>query len=136
MQKLKIYHKGYNKFGGNYEENCKKSNNTSSRTGNKIFTCNKITTKRNGGLSSARNVGIDAAKGEYICFLDSDDLLEPEACETIIEVFDDTNADIVTYGATAYPEFRGYTWLNEVLSPRDIIYDGFHPDLLLSLIHI
>ena len=81
----------------------------------------QIITKRNGGLSSARNAGIDAAKGEYICFLDSDDLLEPEACETIIEVFDDTNADIVTYGATAYPEFRGYTWLNEVLSPRDII---------------
>lgn len=92
----------------------------------------QIITKRNGGLSSARNVGIDAAKGEYICFLDSDDLLEPEACETIIEVFDDTNADIVTYGATAYPEFRGYTWLNEVLSPRDIIYDGFHPDLLFE----
>lgn len=92
----------------------------------------QIITKRNGGLSSARNVGIDAAKGEYICFLDSDDLFEPEACETIIEVFDDTNADIVTYGATAYPEFRGYTWLNEVLSPRDIIYDGFHPDLLFE----
>ena len=35
--------------------------------------------KENGGLSSARNLGINKAKGKYLCFVDSDDFLEEQA---------------------------------------------------------
>ena len=37
----------------------------------------KVIHRENGGLSAARNSGIDAAMGEFLLFVDSDDLLEP-----------------------------------------------------------
>ena len=43
----------------------------------------KLLRQKNGGLSAARNAGVDAAKGEYIGFLDSDDYLAPETYELL-----------------------------------------------------
>lgn len=49
----------------------------------------------NGGQGRARNFGIDAAKGEFLSFIDSDDYLEPNAFELMLAAADEHGADIV-----------------------------------------
>lgn len=44
----------------------------------------KVVSKTNGGVSSARNLGLDIASGEFIMFCDSDDWVDPEWCETLL----------------------------------------------------
>ncbi len=51
--------------------------------------------KKNGGLSSARNAGIDAMHGEYVTFVDSDDIISPTAVERMLTVAAEKNADVV-----------------------------------------
>lgn len=46
----------------------------------------RVIHKENGGLSSARNAAIDVARGEYIGFVDSDDWIEPETYEALLDM--------------------------------------------------
>jgi len=50
--------------------------------------------KENGGLSSARNAGLEQAAGRYILFVDSDDYIEPGSVEKILAWIDSTDADV------------------------------------------
>lgn len=50
--------------------------------------------KENGGLSSARNLGIDKAKGEYISFVDSDDFIHELMYETLVSNLEKNDCDI------------------------------------------
>lgn len=92
----------------------------------------QVISKSNGGLSSARNRGIDEASGAYIMFVDSDDMLEPHAIETVRGIFYAENVDIITFGASCFPSELSYPWLDECLSPRDITYDAFNADILFE----
>lgn len=51
--------------------------------------------KENGGLSSARNAGIEVAKGKYILFLDSDDTLEENAIAEMVDIAEKDSSDAV-----------------------------------------
>lgn len=92
----------------------------------------RVISKENGGLSSARNAGIDAARGDIIMFLDSDDLLVGNACEVVADRFVETSAEIVTFGASCFPEDAASTHMKECLSPRDAVYHPFSDKLLFE----
>lgn len=54
--------------------------------------------KRNGGLSSARNAGIEVAEGAYLGFVDSDDYVEFHMFETLLSGFDNSDVGITCCG--------------------------------------
>ena len=75
--------------------------------------------KKNGGVSSARNAGLDLAKGEYVMFVDSDDALLPDSLEMMFENI--RGEDLAVGGYTVYIEG---TPGKEVLPMRNYSYKG------------
>lgn len=55
----------------------------------------RVLLKTNGGLSAARNAGIDLARGSWLVFVDGDDLLEPTAIERLLQVAIASNVSLV-----------------------------------------
>lgn len=53
--------------------------------------------KRNGGLSDARNCGMDAADAEYVMFVDSDDLIHPQTLEIALGLAQRDGSDVVSW---------------------------------------
>jgi CDP-glycerol glycerophosphotransferase len=56
----------------------------------------KLVRQANGGLGQARNTGVEAAEGEFLSFVDSDDRLPPEALELLLTALDKTGSDFAT----------------------------------------
>ena len=58
----------------------------------------RVIHKANGGLSSARNAGLDDAAGEYIAFVDSDDVILPDYLKILYEALHQNDADMSICG--------------------------------------
>lgn len=71
--------------------------------------------KENGGAASVRNLGIDRAKGDYLCFVDSDDYIDSDMLEFMYNKAIEHNADIVQCG---------YIMENDGVSSRISVSDG------------
>jgi len=85
----------------------------------------RVITQKNGGPAKARNHALDLALGDYICFVDSDDYLEPGALEKLSSLASKKDYDIIVYGANVIAEGDIPDWVSKSTSPRDIEYDDF-----------
>ena len=84
--------------------------------------------RSNGGVSTARNAGLDAAEGDFIGFVDSDDWVEPDFIERLLEVFSaHPTVDVAACGWFVHDHPYGKTagetgGANRVLSARDTLF--------------
>ena len=58
----------------------------------------RVLHKKNGGLSSARNYGCKAAQGKWIMFVDGDDWIEPDMCQTMYSAGEEKQVQLVMCG--------------------------------------
>ena len=70
----------------------------------------KVIHKANGGLSDARNAGLDICTGDYIAFVDSDDWIKPDMYQKMLEAIEEENADLCACNIiSCYPN-REVAW--------------------------
>lgn len=79
--------------------------------------------KENGGQGSARNIGMDKAKGEYISFIDSDDFVELDMFAKMYNKAKEKNSDIVICGNKNYSE--SYSFISQELPNHEILLGKF-----------
>lgn len=90
----------------------------------------RVVHRLNGGLSAARNTGIENARGEMLYFLDSDDYIAPDALETLYARMIETGAPMVVGGFVKVDEDGGF--INRVVVPPAVVdergyWDGYGP---------
>ncbi len=70
----------------------------------------RVLHKHNGGLSSARNLGIEKARGDYIIFPDPDDWVEPDYLQGSLDIQQKHGADLAVCGHYVYGQGRDELW--------------------------
>ncbi len=91
----------------------------------------KVIHKKNEGVSVARNVGIENAKGKYLKFLDGDDWLEPDAVQVLVETCEKYNCEIAfggqdvvsSKGRVLYKYNESYVYDEGLKNPREVLRD-------------
>lgn len=84
----------------------------------------RVIHKENGGLSSARNAGLDLVKDGYIIFIDSDDILAPDILEKAVGLLERTNSDVVVFGMEKTVIEDGRIVAKNGLNYQDFFFDN------------
>ncbi|MFK9089944.1 glycosyltransferase [Bacillus salipaludis] len=83
----------------------------------------RVVHKKNGGVSSARNAGIDVASGEYVAFVDPDDTVELNMYEVLLQTGLKHNVDIVVCPINTINLHSGKRSISSILGKPDCIID-------------
>lgn len=81
----------------------------------------KVYHKTNGGLSDARNFGLDRCRGEYVAFVDGDDVVAPDYIEYLYFLITKGRADISSCGIIPFIEKEPVNKLYKKNQPLDIV---------------
>lgn len=82
----------------------------------------KLISKKNGGAAAARNTGIDKAEGEYICFVDSDDIASPNYLKHLRSMMTDgVDVACAKYARNKKSDFEEIKDDKNILSNQDAI---------------
>lgn len=76
-----------------------------------------ILRKKDTGLLSSRTEGALQANGKYTMFLDSDDYLEPDACEQLYKLMERENVDILQFGAVVHAKPESLEYVENYVKP-------------------
>lgn len=83
----------------------------------------KVLHKANGGLSDARNAGIDVSNGDYLMFIDSDDFVKNDYVEVLYDILSKTDADVVCGGIFKYKDRVARPVYNDIIT-SEISFTG------------
>ncbi|MEL6378085.1 MAG: glycosyltransferase [Pseudomonadota bacterium] len=90
----------------------------------------KLIEKPNGGVSTARNLGLQHLSGQYVHYLDSDDLLEPGALQVLAEAFHATAADLIFAGFRRFDQESGETIMERIpTGTEDLVANAMNGSL-------
>jgi glycosyltransferase involved in cell wall biosynthesis len=101
----------------------------------------RVIRQENGGLSAARNTGLDAAHGKYLAFVDSDDFVSPDAYAEALRLAEEEQLDMVLLNANYHFEGREMDYsiyadavLTDVIPGREWLRRRLHAGRFLHMV--